>query len=62
MDFDGLNTKEGKFYLNHNMVDFLATGNHGRQGKEVDLNLFKQYSNITSKALDILLSPNPEQM
>lgn len=63
VNFEGINTEEGKFYLEKNLVDFLATDNHGTDNrKEVDLSLFSKYSNITKKAIEILEIKSPEKL
>lgn len=55
VNFEGLKTQEGKYYYDNYLVDFLATDNHGSSNREeVDLSLFKKYSEITKNAFDIL--------
>lgn len=55
VNFEGIKTEEGKYYLDNHLVDFLATDNHGISNrKSVDLSLFEKYSYITSKAFDLL--------
>ena len=55
VNLEGLTSEEAKYYLKNNMVEFLATDNHGSSNRsEVDLSLFDKYSNITTKALGIL--------
>jgi protein-tyrosine phosphatase len=62
LSFNGLNSKAAKFYRDKHCLDFLATNNKANNNeKEIDLSLFKKYSQITEKAFDILnISNVPE--
>ena len=63
VNFEGINTEEGRFYLGENLVDFLATDNHGKDNrKEVDLSLFSRYPEITTKAFELLGINTPEKL
>ncbi len=63
VNFEGVDTEEGRFYLGNNLVDFLATDNHGKDNrKEVDLSLFSRYSKITTKAFELLGLNTPEKL
>ncbi len=63
VNFEGIDTEEGRFYLGNNLVDFLATDNHGKDNrKEVDLSLFSRYSKITTRAFELLGLNTPEKL
>ena len=55
VNFEGLDTKNAKYYLENHLVNFLATNNHLKKDQnEIDLTLFSKYAHITEKAFDIL--------
>jgi protein-tyrosine phosphatase len=54
LSFNGLKSKAAKCYMDRHWIDFLATNNQANNEKEIDLSLFKKYSQITEKAFDIL--------
>lgn len=63
VNFEGINTEEGRFYLGEKLVDFLATDNHGKYNrKEVDLSLFSRYLEITTKAFELLGINTPKKL
>jgi len=54
LNISSVNMKEGKYYLENDYIDFLASDNHGSSRKDINLKEFKNYKNLMDNSKKIL--------